>query len=71
MQTLKQEQQGITEQACQEFCEITANCLFYRFETYDSTFAMKTDPEPEGNCQLYTEEYESRCNLYGGDQVTN
>jgi len=68
---LNLEQNGLTQQACQEFCKITANCLFYRFEAYDSSNTMKKLVEPEGNCQLYTEDYEERCNLYGGDQNTD
>ena len=69
VEALRQEQQGLTHQGCQEFCKITNNCLFYRFETYDASFPMTKYPEKEGSCRLYTEDYEARCNLYGGDQV--
>ena len=49
--------EGLTENVCQGYCALTANCLFYSFD-YNKSL-----------CKMYTEDYRQRCELTGGNLV--
>ena len=55
--TFIQSLDGLTEDACQEFCHLTTTCMFYSFH-----FSTES-------CSLYTEDYRQYCETTGANAV--
>ena len=51
----------LTEAQCQDFCELEANCLRYKFTMNRTSGDTK--------CQFFTRDYSQECASVGGTQV--